>query len=144
MKSKKRSGRKYPRGKTWIERRDEAFARANHTCEVTGASLAGKLKGFVNDQPITSWARACDHIFPERFVRRFFIGADPHVLENLIVITPALHARKTAVEWRIFRGDTVGYFVALRVLGFDQVLIDRALMALAKSSAARGVARLTK
>ena len=66
-------------------------------------------------------------------MRRFAKTADPHLLENLVVITPALHAKKTAVEWRIFRGDIVGYRQELNRLGFDLALLDRAMTAICKS-----------
>jgi len=80
-----------------------------------------------------SWCRAADHFWPERWVRRFCKAADPHVLENLVVITPSLHAKKTAIEWRIFRGDMVGYRQELNRLGFDLALLDRAMKAICES-----------
>ena len=79
------------------------------------------------------YKRAADHLFPERWVRRFAKAADPHVLENLIVITPSLHAQKTAIEWRIFRGDLVGYKQELNRLGFDLEVLDKAMTAICAS-----------
>lgn len=141
-----RAGRKYPRRTTWMNRRDLAFARAGAVCEVSGEYLFVTVHGedcdgsgkncdcFDDDNYCRNvYRRACDHIFPERFVRRFCKGGDPHVLENLIVITPSLHAKKTAVEWRIFRGDLVGYQQELRRLGFDQTLLDKAMKAIVAS-----------
>jgi hypothetical protein len=127
-------GRKYHRGKYWIKQRDAAFERAGHICEVSGKSLAGKVIGFIDGQPITKWARAADHIVSERFCRRFIPGSDPHILENLAVITPSLHAKKTAIERKIYAGDWIGYCQELRAIGFDQVIIDRALAALNASA----------
>ena len=130
-----RSGRKYPRRKLWLDRRDAAFARAGEYCEVSGEFLRhtyadlGPKKGKVH----WKWARAADHLWPERWVRRFAKTADPHVLDNLVVITPSLHAKKTAVEWRIFRGDMVGYRQELNRLGFDLALLDRAMKAICES-----------
>lgn len=132
-----RKGRKYPRRKAWIERRDAAYARACFHCEVTGEklyTLVGDLNVDTSElNAQRQWRRACDHIWPERFVRRFCVAADPHVLENLVVITPSLHAKKTAVEWRIFRGDWLGYKQELVRLGFDLDMINRALAAIVKS-----------
>ena len=126
-----RSGRKYPRRKLWFERRNAAFSRAGLACEVTGKPL--RIYKEVGAELVTSWARAVDHIFPEKFCRRFCIGSDPHVLENLICVTPSLHAQKTAVEWRIFRGDMIGYRQELNRLGFDLELLDRAMKAICAS-----------
>jgi len=125
-----RSGRKYPRRRLWLQRRDEVFCRAGGRCEVTGEAILFTKPGHP-DQLL--WKRAADHLYPERFVRRFCKGADPHVPENLVVITPALHAKKTAVEWRIFRGDMVGYRQELNRLGFDLALLDRAMKAICES-----------
>src|SRR5467141_896924 len=128
-----RSDRKYPRRKLWLERRDAAFARADVTCEVTGEDLQISYIDERTRQTLWKWRRAADHLWPERWVRRFAKTADPHLLENLVVITPALHAKKTAVEWRIFRGDIVGYRQELNRLGFDLALLDRAMTAICKS-----------
>jgi hypothetical protein len=119
VKSKrKRSGRKYPRRKLWIERRDAAFARAASFCEITHERLT---------------KRACDHLWPERWVRRWCPGADPHVLENLVVMTISLHAQKTAIEPLIFRGDMLGYRRELNRLGFPAGMLDNAMQAILAS-----------
>jgi hypothetical protein len=123
-----RSGRKYPRRRLWIARRNAVFARAGFECEVSGLKLWWQSNA---DEGV--WKRAADHIFPERWCRRFCKAADPHVLENLICITPALHAQKTAVEWRIFRGDLLGYKQELNQLGFSPEMLDRALTAIVGS-----------
>jgi hypothetical protein len=78
----------------------------------------------------TTFKRAVDHLIPERFARRFFPGGDPHVLENLYVITPELHAKKTAIERLVYKGDLVGYTTELIRLGWTREQIDRALKAL--------------
>src|SRR5262249_32862412 len=99
MANKRTQGRKYPRPAKWIERRDEAFTRAGMYCEISGDSIATSNPfkfGII-------WDRACDHLFPERFCRRFCKAADPHVPENLYVISRSLHARKTAVEKHIYK-----------------------------------------
>lgn len=132
-KPRTRSGRKYNRGDHWIQQRDAAFSRADGRCEVTKDELFPRVGWYASGEPQHRWKRACDHIYPERFVRRFCKGADPHVPENLVVITPALHAKKTAVEWRIFRGDMVGYRQELNRLGFDLALLDRAMTAICES-----------
>lgn len=125
-----RSGRKYPRRGLWVKRRDEAFARAGDKCEVSGERL---FRVIEHEDFKRVWRRAVDHIYPEKFCRRFCIGADPHVPENLVCISSALHAKKTAVEWRIFRGDMVGYRQELNRLGFDLALLDRAMKAICES-----------
>ena len=133
-KSRKRSGRKYPRRKLWIERRDAVFARAGEFCEISGVPLLIRIDDSPVLNPSWKWKRAADHIWPERFVRRFIgDGADPHILENLVVITPSLHAKKTAIEYLIFRADKLGYLRELNRLGYPQELIDRAMQALCAS-----------
>lgn len=130
-------GRKYPRRKYWIQQRDAAFERAGALCEVSGQDLF-KYKNPDDQAEGFRWVRAADHIISERFCRYFIPGSDPHILENLIVITPALHARKTAVERKIYAGDWLGFCQALRIIGFDQVIIDRALAALNASASKKG------
>lgn len=88
---------------------------------------------LVLGKEVQKWHRACDHIIPERAVRRYCKGADPHILENLRVITPSLHSRKTAIEYLIFRWDIVGYKAALNRLGFDPEIFDHAWKALCAS-----------
>lgn len=132
-KTQKRPGRKYPRRKYWIQQRDAVFVRAGHYCEVSGASLAGRVIQFVDDQPITKWARAAHHIIAERYARRWVPGCDPHCLGNLVVITPSLHARVTAAEKRLSRVDIIGYRQELNRLGFPADMFDKALTALCAS-----------
>lgn len=131
-KSWPRAGRKYPRKTKWMERRDAVFARAGKKCEVSGEPL-GFEQMSLQGEAQWKWTRAADHIFAERFIRQYCAGADPHVLENLIVITPSLHARKTKVEWKLFKGDRLAYLQELRYLGFDQVVIDNAWKAICAS-----------
>jgi hypothetical protein len=129
MATARTQGRKYPRRRKWIVARDAAFARAGHTCEISGECLSSSHPykfGII-------WDRACDHLFPERFVRRFCKAANPHVGENLFVITPGLHAKKTAVEKHIYKGDFLRYKQELVRLGWTVEQIDRALSAIVKS-----------
>src|SRR6267142_6097876 len=128
-----RSGRKYPRRKLWIERRDAAFARADVTCEVTGEDLQISYIDEQTRQTIWKWRRAAHHIVAERFVRRWFPGADVHHLLNLLVVTPGKHAQLTAAERKLFRADIVGYKQELNRLGIAPEIFDRALKALAES-----------
>lgn len=80
------------------------------------------------------WRRAVDHLWPERFLRRFCKAADPHVIENLVCITSSLHAKKTAVEYLIFRADMVGYRRELNRLGFPPDKLDKAMKAILDSA----------
>lgn len=136
LRSKKRTqGRKYPRRGRWIQQRDVAFARAGEKCEISGDDLGfweeptGKDKSKIK----WKWRRAVDHLFPERYIRRFFHGADPHISENLFCVSSRIHSMKTPVERRIYSGDFVGYCTELRRIGFQQWMIDRALKALSES-----------
>jgi hypothetical protein len=134
-----RSGRKYNRGRYWIQQRDAAFARAGDKCEVSGEPLSfvehlcRMPSCHLKDHLKVVYRRAVDHLFPERWIRKFVVGADPHVLENLVVLSSRAHAQKTAIEWRIFRGDLVGYKQELNRLGFDLALLDKAMKALCES-----------
>lgn len=142
MATERTQGRKYPRRQKWIERRDAVFQRAGATCEISGEPLGYNATDWKPHpaKPMQMiaftkwvWTRAADHLFPERFVRRFCKGMDPHILENLYVITPKLHAQKTAVEHRVYRGDLLGYTQELIRLGWTQAQVDRALKALWES-----------
>jgi hypothetical protein len=140
----KRPGRKYPRGSYWIQQRDAAFERAGGICEVTGEDLFTVKHGedCTDNQCATfddgycqqSWRRAAHHVIAERWVRRFLRGADPHMLENLVVITPALHARLTGAENLLFnRTNWIGYRQRIHQLGFPLEILDRAFKALCAS-----------
>ena len=132
-KPRTRSGRKYPRPKLWIERRDAAFARAGQLCEVSGEELGyWSYNGNVADAK-WRWQRAVDHVIPERAARRIFPSCDCHTPGNLLCVSTSIHARKTSVEWKIFRGDYIGFVAELRSIGYSQEIIDRALKALSDS-----------
>lgn len=140
MPTKRTQGRKYPRRKLWDERQAEAFKRAGEKCEISGAPLSNQI--IDSDlQVVTVFRRAADHLFPERFVRRFCIGADPHVRENIFVITPGLHAKKTAVECHIYKGDFLRYKQELLRLGWDSEQIMGALQAIVRSVPRIGLER---
>lgn len=67
-----------------------------------------------------------DHIVPEQFIFEHGLG-DAHAHVNLIDICREDHGRKTAVEWRLYRGDAIGYIDELRRLGWD---VERTKVAL--------------
>jgi hypothetical protein len=134
MATARTKGRKYPRLAKWDDRRSAAFARAGSNCEISGAPIVFVTQEVDRENASitrkTTFKRAADHLFPERFLRRFFVGCDPHILENLYVITPALHAQKTAVETLVYKGDLVGYTRELIRLGWTREQIDKALKAI--------------
>ena len=140
-KSRTRSGRKYHRGRLWIERRDAAFARAGDKCEVSGEPLSFVTKTCDTPPGVcvnphhskVIYRRAVDHVIPERAARRIFPSCDCHTPGNLLCVSSSIHARKTSVEWKIFRGDYIGFVAELRSIGYTQEIIDRALKALAES-----------
>ena len=115
--------------------------RRSHVLEITAKSLDTNLSGERKWSPRTGkvlhtaecWERACHHVLAERWVRRWFKGADVHCLENLVVVTPALHARLTAAENKLFAADWVGYKATLNRLGFPLEMVDRAFHALLAS-----------
>jgi hypothetical protein len=150
LRSKSRTqGRKYPRRKYWIQRRDKVFERADRTCEISGDDLFvvkhgedctdGQCDGFDDGYCKFKWKRAVDHLFPERWIRRFIPGADPHCYENLHCVSMRIHSMKTSVERRIYSGDFIGYCTELRRIGFQQHMIDCALKALYESAKAKAV-----
>lgn len=134
----KRSGRKYNRGRLWIKRRNAAFERAGDFCEVTGAKLVGRAQ-VVNSKTgevlhtSECWERACHHVIAERWLRSFVKKADVHILENLVVVTPQLHAQLTAAENKLFRADWMGYRSELNRLGFPLEMLDKAFKAVMAS-----------
>jgi hypothetical protein len=129
-KVKHTQGRKYPRRKLWIDRRDAAFERAGDRCEISGEMLCEPTIDYKTGGSFMTWHRACDHLIPERFVRRWFVGADPHIPENLFVITERLHAKKTMAERRLHFADFIGYEMELRLLGWSKHQVSKALKAL--------------
>jgi hypothetical protein len=136
---KKRPGRKYNRGRYWIQQRDAAFARAGDKCEVSGEPLSFVrhscgMPGCVSPKHLKIvYKRAVDHVIPERAARKLFVSCDPHVEGNLLCVSSSTHARKTAVEWKIFGGDYIGFIAELKCIGYTQEMVDRALKALADS-----------
>ena len=60
-------------------------------------------------------------------------GADVHCLENLVVVTPSVHARLTAAENRLFRADWIGYKSDLNRLGMPMEILERAMKAILAS-----------
>lgn len=100
------------RGKQWDAIR---VATRTERCEIHKCQLL-----------LSSHQGHIDHIVPEQFVFERRIG-DPHARENLICICREDHGRKTAIEWRLYRGDLVGFLDELRVLGWD---LDRVKVAL--------------
>jgi len=72
-------------------------------------------------------------VVAERFVRRWFPGADVHHLLNLLVVTPSKHAELTAAEAKLFKADIIGYKAELNRLGIAPEIFDRALKALSDS-----------
>ena len=129
-----RAGRKYPRRKLWIERRDAAFRRAGHFCEITHEQIAIPVYGHSTAElERVIYDRAAHHILAERWVRKFCVGADPHVLENLVVVTKKFHSRLTAAENCLFQSDWLGYRTRLHQLGFPLKMLDRALKAVCAS-----------
>lgn len=145
LRSKTRTqGRKYPRHAYWIQQRNKIFERAGGICEISGDDLFSVKHGedCTDNQCATfddgyckfSWRRAVDHIIPERAAHKMYPGCDVHCLENLVCVTSAIHAKKTAVERRIYSGDWIGYCMELRRIGFSQWMIDKALKALYASA----------
>lgn len=143
LRSKTRTqGRKYPRRAHWIERRNACFARAGEKCEISGDALRVKIEdappaptqSVIGNLPLWQWKRAVDHLLPERWVRRFMPGADPHIMENLYCVSMRIHSMKTPIERRIYSGDFVGYCTELKRIGFTQEMIDAALKALNESA----------
>jgi hypothetical protein len=136
LKSKTRTqGRKYPRRKHWIEQRDKVFARAGKVCEISGDALGVEIITPMGSNPKLKWKwkRAVDHLIPERMVRRWWKGADAHILENLYCVSMRIHAMKTPVERRLYAGDFVGYKSELIRIGWTEEQIERALKALCES-----------
>jgi hypothetical protein len=142
---RKRSGRKYNRGRAWIQRRDAAFERAGGICEVSGKDLftvthgedcdgSGKnCENFDDGYCRYAWRRAAHHIVAERFARRWVPGCDVHSLENLIVVTNQIHAQLTRAEDMLFDVDVVRYKQELNRIGLVPERFDRAMQALCAS-----------
>lgn len=128
LKATKRTGRKYGRKRGFAEARKLAADRDGNTCPISGAAMRQGYGGT------TRVFRACDHLIPERFARRYFPGCNPHILENLLTVHPSVHARKTAAEMYLYRGNLVSFKQEVCRIGYNWVLFENALAALAESA----------
>lgn len=132
LKEKRRSGRWYSRRKHFAAQRELAFARDGESCRVSGqplkfAVVSGDVPGKI------MWNRACDHVYPERWLRRFLPGADPHILENLLTIHPSIHGQKTAAEVHLYSGNGVGFYAEMTRIGYSREFFSKAWDALQRS-----------
>lgn len=130
-----RPGRKYHRGRYWIQQRDKAFERSEKDyfdrCEVTQVPLTWLEQ--LPDRVQVRYRRACHHILGERWARKFIPGCDPHILENLMVISVPLHSQITAIEAKLTRFDWLGWRIANERLGVPLDRLDAAFRALCAS-----------
>lgn len=139
----KRPGRRYSRGKYWIEQREAVWERAGGICEVTGDDLFITIHGedcdghncdnFDDGYCYTTRRWACHHLVPERVCRRIVPGSQPHILENLVGIVVPLHSRVTAIEAKLSKADWLGWRLACYRLGFPYERLDAAFKALCES-----------
>ena len=123
-------GRSYPRGR-FTDRQLQAFARDGKVCPITGLPM------YLSCGHHQIKKRACHHLWPEKWVRTFCKGADPHILENLLTIHPSLHAKCTAAERFLYAGNLLSFKQEMIRLGYDWALFERALSALTASAKAR-------
>ena len=144
-----RPGRKYPRGKYWSNQSVRVWNRCQEKCEITGASLRIFYPDPACPKPFQTplgplyfghWKRkwACHHILSERMARKWIPGCDPHILENLVAITPSLHSKITAIEAKLSKTDWLGFRTELHRLGFPLERLDAAFAALCQSVKSRG------
>lgn len=103
-------GRKYPRRKGWRE--------GINLCECESCHAVTVEIGGV-----------CDHIVPERAVRLMSPGEDPHHKHNLAGLCRSCHAKKLAIERRLYVGDMHSYVQGMKGLGFTKERINKALVA---------------
>jgi hypothetical protein len=115
-----RPGRTYPRRLKWKQIRAEC---AKPTCEVTGVPLYVPSE----DPEKLVYIGALDHICPERFLRRFAPGLDPHLPLNLITVCSSLHAKKRRAEDALFRSDLLTFRGELNRLEYPMERVDEAL-----------------
>jgi len=138
LQAEKRSGRWYSRKRGFAEARKKAYSRDGDYCRVSGRLLVTRCDIQANSgrllKKIEAWQRACDHIWPERYVRRFIPGANPHILENLLTVHPSIHAKKTAAEKYLYSGNWHSYKQALDVIGYPMDLVSAAMKALQASA----------
>lgn len=133
LKANKRSGRWYSRRRGFATARKKAYDRDGDVCRVSGEPL------WIIVGHRREYFRAADHLYPERFCRRFFPGADPHVLENLVTVRPTVHAQKTAAEKYLYAGNWHSFWGAVLPLGYTREMFATAALALSKSAAERKV-----
>ena len=118
------TGRWYSRRVQFTERQREAIARDGEICPITGLATAVIVAGK------KSYFRAVDHLWPEKWVRSFCKGADPHVLSNLMCIHNSLHARKTRAERYLYAGNLLSFKQEMIRLGYEWSRFETALTAL--------------
>ena len=133
----KRPFRRYPRGKYWKQQSEAVWERCDEKCEITGGMLRIFYPACVVGGIVTGhWQRrwACHHILSERMARKWVKGCDPHILENLVAITPSLHSKITAIEAKLNKTDWLGFRTELHRLGFPLDRLDAAFRALCASA----------
>ena len=104
------SGRKYPRGQSWDEARAVCFLRYGFVCVACGGT-----------------GLDCDHVFPERFVRFYLKGKDPHDPNNLVAICKLSHGKKTGADRLLWKGpDFMGFRQRLILYGWKPKVFNLA------------------
>lgn len=117
----KLKGRKYPRRSGWRE--DVNL----YKCETCGSDTVDRVPSKEGTKLVPRGH--CDHVIPERAVRQFSKGFDPHSKENLCGLCPRCHGSKLQVERRIYVGDLLSFMQGMLIIGFTKERVNRALLA---------------
>ena len=135
LKAAERDGRWYSRRKGFSEARQVAYQNMPRLCPITGLPMLLNVGG-----PKMCFRHA-DHVWPERWVRKHMKGADPHIQQNIFVIHPTAHARKTAAEIYLYAGNWHSFEAEMRKLGYPLEKFADAMAALKQSAAERNAKR---
>lgn len=120
LKAKARSGRWYSRKRAFARARKEILSRDGFRC-----------RAFVTCPNNTGLA--VHHLYPERFVRRWLRGANPHIPENLLTVCRSCHAKLTAAEAPLFAGNVLEFRRLNHAAGISDRTLEPALAALEAS-----------
>ena len=118
LKATRRSGRWYSR-RAFARVRKLVLARDNFLCQL-----------FLN---CTNKRLHVHHVYPERWVRRWMPGADPHCMPNLLTVCNASHAELTAAERHLYSGNFLEFRRLVEPLGITAETLASAYQALEHS-----------
>jgi hypothetical protein len=102
----------------WQTTRKAALERDHGICCACGSADLNSLK--LKRKP------AIDHIIPRRLMERW--GLEVDALVNLACLCLICHGKKTEAEWKLFKGDILGFVTALARMNYPRDRVADAMV----------------